>query len=276
MLRDRVVTASVLASAFLAALFWLPAVGWTALAAVVFAIAAWEWAGFARRTGAARAMYAAVTAAAGVAAAVGLNLANGAAGTIALVPVYGTALMFWVVVAPLWLARSRTHAPPALILAFGWIVLLPTFLALVHLRNLDPVALLLFMATVWMADIAAYFVGRQFGRHKLAPLISPGKTWEGLCGAAVATGVYALAWIALLHDSSPALVRDLPWSAAWMLVLVEVLTLLSVIGDLFESAMKRQAGLKDSGALLPGHGGLLDRIDALTAVLPAAALVSLV
>jgi phosphatidate cytidylyltransferase len=132
------------------------------------------------------------------------------------------------------------------------------------------------MAIVWIADIAAYLVGYRFGRRKLAPRISPGKTWEGAAAALAATAVYACAWIIFAPGATPAVVRDLPWSPAWMLLLVAGLTALSVIGDLLESAMKRQAGLKDSGALLPGHGGVLDRIDALTPVLPVAALVSLV
>jgi phosphatidate cytidylyltransferase len=275
-LRDRVVTAVVLAAGFLAALFWLPPLAWTAFAGVLLALAAWEWAGFARRAAAGRFAYAAATVAALVVAAHVLNLATGAAGTVALAPVYGLALAFWMVGAPLWLVRRPTRAPAALVLGAGWMVLLPAFLALVHLRNADARSLVLFLAIVWIADIAAYFVGRRFGRHKLAPRVSPGKTWEGLAGALVATGVYALAWIAFAGGASPAIVRDLPWSPAWMLALVEALTALSVIGDLFESAMKRQAGLKDSGALLPGHGGMLDRIDAVTPVLPAAALVSLV
>lgn len=276
MLRDRVVTAAVLAACLLAALFWLPPLGWTALASGVLALAAWEWAGFARCATGGRLAYAAASVAALVAAAHAFNLATGAAGTIALTPVYGLAAVFWAVGAPIWLARRPRNAPAALVLGAGWVVLLPAFLALIHLRNLDPRSLLLFMTIVWIADSAAYFVGRRFGRHKLAPRISPGKTWEGLAAALVATAVYAFVWIAFARGATPAVVRDLPWSPAWMLVLVEALAVLSVIGDLFESAMKRQAGLKDSGGLLPGHGGVLDRIDALTPVLPVAALVSLV
>jgi len=276
MLRDRVVTAAVLAAGFLAALFWLPPLGWTALTGVVLAVAAWEWAGFARCATAGRLAYAAVSVVALVAAAHAFNLATGAAGTIALTPVYALAAVFWVVGAPIWLARRRLDGPAALVLGAGWVVLLPACLALIHLRNLDPRSLLLFMTIVWIADVAAYFVGHRFGRRKLAARVSPGKTWEGLAAALVATGVYALVWITFARGATPAVVRDLPWSPAWMLLLVEGLTVLSVIGDLFESAMKRQAGLKDSGALLPGHGGVLDRIDALTPVLPVAALVSLV
>jgi phosphatidate cytidylyltransferase len=276
MLRDRVVTAAVLAAGFLAALFWLPPLGWTALTGGVLAMAAWEWAGFARCATGGRLAYAAVSVAVLVAAAHAFNLATGAAGTIALTPVYALAAVFWVVGAPIWLARRRLDGPAALVLGAGWVVLLPACLALIHLRNLDPRSLLLFMTIVWIADVAAYFVGHRFGRRKLAARVSPGKTWEGLAAALVATGVYALVWITFARGATPAVVRDLPWSPAWMLLLVEGLTALSVIGDLFESAMKRQAGLKDSGALLPGHGGVLDRIDALTPVLPLAALVSLV
>ena len=132
------------------------------------------------------------------------------------------------------------------------------------------------MAIVWIADTAAYFFGRGFGRRKLAPKVSPGKTWEGVYGALAAAAVYAAAWIGLFRGAIPAAVRDLAWSAVWMIALVEVLAVLSVVGDLLESLMKRQAGVKDSGSVLPGHGGVLDRIDALTPALPTAALVNMV
>ena len=275
MLRDRVITAIALVAALLAALLWLPPFGWAVLAAAVVALAAWEWAGFARVRPGRRMAYAICTAGAGLAVAKASGLADGGVGVLALAPVYCVALAFWVVGAPLWLARRPAHPPAILVLAVGWIVLLPTFLALVQLRNLGPSTLLAFMATVWIADIAAYFFGRRFGRRKLAPNVSPGKTWEGLCGALGATAVYAAAWIAFFDGAAPAVIRDLPWSPVWMIVLVEALVVLSVLGDLFESAMKRQANLKDSGSLLPGHGGVLDRIDALTPVLPAAALVNM-
>ncbi len=276
MLRDRVVTAIVLVAALLAALFWLPPLGWTALAAAALAAAAWEWAGFARAGRGSRMLYALATAGVGLAAAFGTGLAEGGVGVLALTPLYGLALAFWVIGAPLWLARQPAAPPAPLVLAVGWIVLLPTFLALVQLRNFGPGMLLAFMAIVWVADIAAYYFGRKFGRSKLAPKVSPGKTWAGFYGALAATAVYAAAWIGLFRGAIPAAVRDLAWSAVWMIALVEVLAVLSVFGDLLESAMKRQAGLKDSGSLLPGHGGILDRIDALTPVLPTAALVNMV
>jgi phosphatidate cytidylyltransferase len=276
MLRQRVITAIVLAAIFLGALFGLPPAGWTLFAACVLAAGAWEWGGFARRTAPARFAYAAGTVAAGLALAWFLGLAGGRPGALALFPVYGAAVAFWVLGAPWWLARQPRTPSAWLILGVGWVVLLPTFLALVHLRNIHPVTLLVFMMLVWIADIAAYFAGRRFGRNKLAPSISPGKTREGLYGALAATTAFAIVWITLLRVHAPALVRDVPGSLAWMILLVAALTLLSVVGDLFESALKRQAGLKDSGSLLPGHGGVLDRIDALTAVLPAAALVCMV
>jgi phosphatidate cytidylyltransferase len=276
MLRQRVITAIILAALFLGALFGLPPLGWTLLAGLVLATGAWEWGGFARQTPLVRGAYAGVTAGAGLGLAWALGLAGGRPGALALIPIYVAAAAFWFVAAPLWLARPPAHPPRLLVLAIGWLVLVPTFLALVHLRNIHPLTLLMFMMVVWVADIAAYFVGRRFGRAKLAPAISPGKTRAGLYGALAATAVFAAAWIALLRVHAPALIRDLPGSLAWMLLLVATLTALSVVGDLFESAMKRQAGLKDSGHLLPGHGGVLDRIDALTPVLPIAALVSMV
>ena len=276
MLRLRVITAVALVGGFLVALFALPAIGWTGLAALAVALAAWEWAGFVRAPNSLRIGYSAATTGVGVGIAYALDLATGGAGALSLVPIYGVALAFWIIAVPSWLRRRPANPSRALILACGWVVLLPTFLALVQLRNMHPVVLLLFMATVWIADIAAYFVGRRFGRRKLAPSVSPGKTWEGLAGALAVTAVYALVWIALLRGYAPAVIRDLPASILWMLLLIEALVVLSVVGDLFESAMKRHAGLKDSGKLLPGHGGVLDRIDALTPVLPAAALVSMI
>jgi len=129
------------------------------------------------------------------------------------------------------------------------------------------------MAIVWIADSAAYFAGRRFGKRKLAPSISPGKTWEGVYGALFAVGIYALALLPFAERAGysepllPAVV------VAWV-ALVLALAGVSIVGDLFESQLKRQRGVKDSGKLLPGHGGILDRIDALMAALPPAALIA--
>jgi phosphatidate cytidylyltransferase len=276
MLAQRVATAALLVVGFLLALFLLPPSGWTLLAAAILAVGAWEWAGFAHLTPGARTAYAGVMTIAGLLAALALGLVAGRVGSFeGLLPVYALAAVFWLAGAPLWLSRAPWAAPRGLVLLAGWIVLVPTFLALVQLRNIHPFTLLGFMMLVWIADIAAFFAGRRFGRRKLAPRVSPGKTWEGAYGALAGTAAYGLAWTFLAREHAPSLVRDLPLPALGMLVLAAGLAALSIVGDLFESAMKRQAGLKDSGRILPGHGGVMDRIDALTPVLPIAAMVSI-
>jgi phosphatidate cytidylyltransferase len=156
-----------------------------------------------------------------------------------------------------------------LAVAIGAVVIIPAALAMAGLRERSPALLLASLALVWVADSAAYFAGRRFGRHKLAPAISPGKTWEGLAGGFAASIVYAI----ILANAAP---RGLPapQGAAWAgyALFAVLLCGLSVVGDLFESAVKRRAGVKDSGSLLPGHGGVLDRIDSATSTLPVAAL----
>ncbi|HSN19497.1 MAG TPA: phosphatidate cytidylyltransferase, partial [Usitatibacter sp.] len=128
-----------------------------------------------------------------------------------------------------------------------------------------------------VADIAAYFIGRRFGRRKLAPAVSPGKTWEGLAGALLGVLAYAIVLAAIAHAASVPFADIFAPAAGIPAVLaMVVLALVSVVGDLFESWMKRGVGRKDSSALLPGHGGVLDRIDALTSTLPVAALAIMV
>jgi phosphatidate cytidylyltransferase len=131
----------------------------------------------------------------------------------------------------------------------------------VAFRERSPWLLLGVMALVWIADSAAYYAGRRFGRRKLAPGISPGKSWEGVAGAGIALALYASAISAAIVG------LRIPVALA----LSAALLYFSILGDLFESWMKRLAGVKDSGTILPGHGGVLDRIDALTAALPIAA-----
>ena len=123
------------------------------------------------------------------------------------------------------------------------------------------------MATIWISDTAAFLTGRAFGKHKLAKDISPGKTWEGLAGGFIAVSIYALIWNYMLGEEKQTIL---------LLPLLLALTALGVIGDLFESLMKRHAGIKNSGNILPGHGGILDRIDALTSTLPIATLTILI
>lgn len=181
------------------------------------------------------------------------------------------AAVFWIVAAPLWLKRKARPSALACAIA-GWLVVWPTWFAFIVLRDASPWLLLAIAALVWVADIAAYFAGRRFGRHKLAPEVSPGKTWEGVMGALAGVAVYGIV-LCEISEHYPTPFSRL-FEPAWGLPAIGamlVLTALSVVGDLFESWMKRGAGLKDSSALLPGHGGILDRIDALTSTLPVAA-----
>ena len=149
------------------------------------------------------------------------------------------------------------------------------FLAIVVLFHHSPMYLLSVLVIVWAADIGAYFAGKAFGRRKLAPSISPGKSWEG------AIGGWLLVLLMLAGFSvTPALADTFParllatWGWPGALAVMTVLVAASVVGDLFESMLKRRAGVKDSSNLLPGHGGVLDRVDALIPVLPLAALLS--
>jgi len=171
------------------------------------------------------------------------------------------ASLFWILVAPVWLARGVSARQRVALATSGLLVLVPAALALVLLR---PGQVLQVLVLVWIADSAAYFVGRRWGRRKLAPSISPGKTWEGAWGGIAGAALYAMIGATFLTG-----IARLPA----YLTLAVVLAAISIVGDLFESAAKRQAEVKDSGALLPGHGGILDRIDSATAVLPVAALV---
>ncbi|MGB4857187.1 MAG: phosphatidate cytidylyltransferase [Candidatus Dechloromonas phosphoritropha] len=269
MLRTRVITALVLVALLLPSLFLLPPAYWALLAAVFIGVAGWEWGGLLglgdlRRLflgGALTAFCAAVSLLAP--AAMGVGGSGGEASSAWVVATYLVAAGFWGVLVPFWL-RVKWHLPHGLagILA-GFVVLFPTWLALVQLRIPGPGVLLAVLAVVWMADVAAYFSGRAFGKRKLAPSISPGKTWEGAIGAAVGVVLYGIA-LRIGFAFTPV---SLP---LWVICLLGV-TAVSVVGDLFESMLKRQAGIKDISNVLPGHGGVLDRIDSLTSTLPVVA-----
>jgi len=177
-------------------------------------------------------------------------------------PAFVLAALFWVVVAPAWLWFGLNAQQRNALIPLGFLVLVPAALAMVALEPRDA---LLALAVAWIADTGAYFVGRRFGRHKLAPSISPGKTWEGALGGLAGAAAYAMILSILLAG-----VQGTRMAA--FLGVAALLTAVSIVGDLFESAVKRQAGVKDSGTLLPGHGGMLDRIDSATALLPLGAL----
>jgi phosphatidate cytidylyltransferase len=272
MLLTRVLTALVLVPLVIVALFGMPPRGWALVSLGFVSGAAWEWAGLAGWNRGARAAYAAATASLGVALlfAPPAAFATGWPPAVAA-PLLVAATLFWAALMPLWL-RGRWRLPRGAGAALlGWLLLLAAWVALVQLQARSPWIVLAAMGIVWVADTAAYFAGRAFGRRKLAPTISPGKSWEGVYGALVAVAAYA-AWLlpqARDHGVLPEVHPGL--AAAWIAVAV-LLALLSVGGDLFESLLKRHAGVKDSGRTLPGHGGVLDRIDALLAAMPPAAL----
>lgn len=273
MLRARVITALLLLAGFLAALFLLPFAGWMALIALVAALAGWEWGGLIGYGRMSRVAFAGSALLLG--AALGLVLFDPALGVpraaAGLAAAFLVAAAFWLLAVPAWL-RGRWRVPGGLAgAAVGLLVILPACLALMHLRGIDPLLLLAAMATVWVADIAAFFAGRAWGRRKLAPSISPGKTWEGAAGALAGVLVFGFSTAAADGRLIAA------GSAGWLLfaLALAILTAVSIEGDLFESMVKRAAGVKDSGRLLPGHGGVLDRIDSLTAALPLVGLAAL-
>jgi phosphatidate cytidylyltransferase len=263
MFTARLATAFVLLVGFVAALIFLPTLWWAALLLVIVAMAGWEWGALAGYGRALRWGYTAIIG--GSALAIGAIVTGSANSLMALeASVYGTSCAFWVLVALPWLAlRRNVRSPFALGLA-GWMVLVPTWLALARLQP-QPGQLLALLGVVWVADTAAYLAGKAWGRHRLAPEISPAKTWEGLAGAGAGVGVYYCA----VSYFTP----EWGWWQGWIgISLFGIVALASVVGDLFESWIKRQAGVKDSGSLLPGHGGILDRIDSMTSSMPFAAL----
>lgn len=263
MLKTRVITALLLLAVVLPSLFWLPPAAWSALAAVAAACGAWEWGGLIAFQARNRLVLGAVT------LLLCLGLVAGQLLETVAMPLFALSAAFWLLCVPLWLRFQwplrAIGALPGLFI--GAILLLPTWLALSLLREtLGPLGLLLLMAVVWVADIAAYFSGRALGRRKLAPSVSPGKTWEGAAGAVLAVIIYGFILRALYPHALGYI------HSGELILLLAVLTAISIIGDLFESLLKRQAGIKDSSNLLPGHGGVLDRIDSLTSALPLAAL----
>jgi phosphatidate cytidylyltransferase len=232
-------------------LFWLPRPFFAALVALLVAGAAHEWARLCGLRRAGEAAYA-------LAAAAGFLLLLFAPADLQE-GAFGIAALFWLLGAPAWLATGMRETQRVAVAAAGFLVLLPAALAM---TSLDAGRLLAVLVLVWVADSTAYFVGRAWGRRRLAPSISPGKTWEGAAGGVAGALVYAIICRRFFDDPAWA-----PYLAA-----AALLAVISIVGDLFESAAKRRAGVKDSGALLPGHGGILDRIDSATAVLPLAAL----
>ena len=279
MLRQRVITAVVLLALLLPALFAASPLPFALLTLVLISAAGWEWA----RLNGVSAPLPALASGALLAALCGASLLR--------LPELGAVGGLWLVGAMAWLLggalvlRRGPAGWPAWPVWLRWLLgmalLWLAWLALAQARTVGINFLLSVMCVVWVADIAAYFSGRAFGRRKLAPTISPGKSWEGVFGGVVGVLLLALGWLWLesqfsLDSPSLFLLLRQRLGLGGLLLAALLLNALSVMGDLFESLVKRAAGVKDSSALLPGHGGVLDRVDALLPVLPAAlALISL-
>jgi len=271
-LATRAATAAVLVPVVLVILFVLPPIAWALFTLLVAVIGATEWS---RLAGLGRAARVALVGAIVLLGAVLLVAAPPVPGhgwpDAVLLVACGLATLFWLVVAPPWVMRRWTPRARGTVALCGAIVMTGCWIALVELQSRSPWLVFAAMALVWIADTAAYFAGRTFGRRKLAPLVSPGKSWEGVWGGLAAVAAYALALVPFARAAGYEGPVG-PLAIAIWIVFALALALLSVLGDLYESWLKRVAGVKDSGTLLPGHGGVLDRVDALIAAMPPAAL----
>jgi phosphatidate cytidylyltransferase len=266
-LKQRVLTAIIIVAVFLSALFFLNPYQFSLMTALVVAYAAWEWSDLSGLSVvSSRLLYTFSTAILMVLSAYALRLS--VAGLLDFN--VGQSLMAWL--APWWaIALLWVQGYPSSAVLWGsrwaraiigYLVLVPAWVAMVILIHLSQGAwlILIVVLIVALADIGAYFSGRVFGKHKLAPNVSPKKTWEGLLGGLVANSLLTLVL---------GLVLELDMHRWLMLLgLVMITALVSVLGDLLESMLKRHRGVKDSGNILPGHGGVLDRLDSLTAALP--------
>lgn len=258
MLRQRILTAAILALLVVWVVLKLPTTGFGLALLAVILPAAWEWARLAGLDGTRDRLLYGGGVLALILACWPLVGSTAFVGSLSATVVAGwCCALIW-----LWRYAERPDrlSRPMTVAGAGLMVLVAPWVALVALRGEFGARYVLFLLLlVWVADIGAYFAGRRWGRRKLARTISPGKTWEGVWGATAAVLAFALAGAAVLGVG----VRW-PWFVAICLVTVGF----SIVGDLFESMMKRQCGLKDSGSLLPGHGGVLDRVDSLTAAAP--------
>ena len=275
MLKQRILTAVVLLAILLPALFWPTPEPFAVVVLVLLAAGAWEWG---RLNGLSQA--GALGAAAACLAVCGLSWAGGLVDR-PLPLLWLVAGSLWVLAGALMLRRGVAgwpQVPKALRVAGGIAALWLAWLAVAQARAIGVNFLLSIFVLVWVADIAAYFAGKAFGlkftHNKLAPAISPGKSWEGVWGGMAGVLLLAIGWT-LADTANGAHVASLYSRLAahgwWLLVLAAVfLAAMSVVGDLVESLVKRSAGAKDSSRLLPGHGGVLDRVDALLPTLPLA------
>ena len=272
MLKTRIITAIVLMAVLLPILFLLPPYYLGAFFLVVLLAAAWEWSRMLAPEAKKAAWLYATFCLVIILFLLGMQAVSWQFSLLMM------SVLFWIFLAPFILAKGmnlslQKFKPFYSIL--GLIILPATWFALVFLRELGLVFLLSSMALVWVADIGAYFIGKAFGKHKLAAQISPGKSIEGAIGGLMLCYLFALLCVVYL-PLGDTLFGAWAIRFGWvpMFLMVTVLAAFSVFGDLFESQLKRLAGVKDSSHLLPGHGGVLDRVDALIPTMPIAALLA--
>lgn len=269
MLRTRILTALVLLALVVAAL-WLGRTAFMILAATMFCAAIWEWLRLAGLPGKAPLAISIVL----VGVLIGIDRSGLGPNASGLTLICSAAAALWLTIAAVLVQAQRRglRLGQASTAVLGGLLLPAAWFALLALYQAGIILLLSVLAIVWIADISAYFAGRAFGKSKLASNISPGKTWAGVGGAVAGVLTVALA-VRLFAPDAPVLGNLLFRRAAELaLPVLALMVAASIVGDLFESLIKRQAGMKDSSQLLPGHGGVLDRIDALLPVLPLAVL----
>lgn len=271
MLKQRVVTALLLAGVFLAGVIYLPVLPLAVIFALVAALGAWEWAPLAGlQRSWERAIYVLLLLLLSWLLYRSVGFGD-SVGRDRVQPILGVACLWWCF-ALLWV-RSFPHSAPLwnsrlVRAAMGLLILLPAWFAAVYLLSIERhgAVMVVLVLLVASADIGAYFTGRAFGRHALSLAVSPGKTWEGFWGGFFCAGLCS----ALLWTLLPVRFDHLGLGAAVLVALVTALA--SVLGDLTVSMVKRESGVKDSGSLLPGHGGILDRLDSICAAAPTFAL----
>jgi len=269
MLKLRIITAVFLLTVFLVVLFLLPLSGFVAFVTVIVLIGSWEWSNLSGFTShLRRTLYLLLTILlmcfAGFYVGVAHTLDVGSLMDVEPIREIMIIAGVWWAVALLWVQGYPSSAVlwgnPYIRAVMGWLVLIPMWLAVIYLDQLPngPLLILLLLGTVVVADTGAYFFGRAFGKKKLAINVSPGKSWEGFWGGLFCCALLAIV-VALYTDSER-------WIALLFILLLTSLS--SVLGDLLESMVKRYRNIKDSGRILPGHGGVLDRIDSITAAAP--------
>ncbi|ULJ59565.1 phosphatidate cytidylyltransferase [Wielerella bovis] len=262
MLKQRILTALVLLPLMLLMLFYSGSFLWTAFATLIALLALWEYGRLAGFSFQQQQQYLGSTT---------FFMLTAYLGNWQLPPfIWAIVFAFWLLAMPMWLNQKWKIAANFRAYLIGWLLMLPFWFALVLLRpdSDHAVHLLAVMLLVWLADSAAYFAGRAFGKHKLAPVLSPKKSWEGVIGGLLAVWIYV------------SYARGQGWLFAeqsWFVAMfaATILTFVSIGGDLLESWLKRAAGIKDSSNLLPGHGGVFDRVDSLIAVLSVYAAVQI-